>query len=129
MVNTFPHVHSFRLSDEDERYYKALMRRFHIYSPNQSVAFRKLLRAIQGVFSEMDDAKESQSLSVTQSDEDEELSPYGMEPDEDQGDDPDYERYRQEAAHRIVSRGRQPLTYENILAEVRAIKKEREAQS
>ena len=63
------------------------------------------------------------SFSKEPDEQDEELSPYGMEPDEDQGDEPDYAEFRQEAAHRIIMRGSQPLTYENILAEVRAIKK------
>ena len=126
MVNTFPHVHSFRLSDEDERFYKALMRRFHIGSANQSVAFRKLLRELQGVLCEMDDLKQSPSAahSLPDADEDEELSPYGMDPDEDQGDEPDYAEYRQEAVKRIMDK-MQMVTYQNILAEVRAIKKER----
>lgn len=124
LVNAFPHVHSFRLSDKEEKVYKALMSRFHISSSNQSVAFRKLLGELQSFFSEMDDDEQtlSQPLSGTQSEE-EELSPYSIEPGEDQGDESDYAEYRQEAVHRIIMRGQQPLTYENILAEVRAIKK------
>lgn len=137
MVNSYNHVHSFRLSDEDERYYKALMRRFHISSSNQSVAFRKLLRELCYHFYEIDKAEETQSKvlskahSTTQSeeeDEEEELSLYEMEADEDRGDEPDYEKHRQEAVHRIIRRGRKKLIYENILAEVRAIKKEQKDQ-
>ncbi len=120
MVNSFPHVHSFRLSDVEETYYKALLRRFNIPSSNQSVAFRRLLRELIEFLRDLD---ADSIVSDEPIDEADELSLYEMEPGEDQGDEPDYAKYRREAVQRLVRRG-QMVVYRNILAEVRALKKE-----
>jgi len=56
----FPHVHSFRLSDEGEGYLSALMRRFNInFSREQSPAFRLLLQRLSHFFREIDSIDDS----------------------------------------------------------------------
>jgi len=61
----FPHVHSFRLSDEDEGNLTALMRRFKIdFSREQSSAFRCFLKRLSHYFSELDSDGEERMHSA-----------------------------------------------------------------
>jgi len=54
-LGKFPHVHCFRLSDEDERRYQSLLKRFHLsLRKEQSSTFRLLLRELAHLFYEID---------------------------------------------------------------------------
>ena len=54
-MGKFPHVHCFRLSDEDERRYQSILRRFRLdLRSQQSSTFRLLLKKLAHFFSEMD---------------------------------------------------------------------------
>jgi len=61
-LGKFPHVHCFRLSDEDERRYQSILRRFRLdLRSQQSSTFRLLLKKLSQLFSEMDSMEPTHS--------------------------------------------------------------------